>query len=270
MHEALQRIEHRRREEQQGSRGGGVFEDVVAEFVQNQLGGHGYIVETTGNVVGLRPKCKVGDLVIHFPKEHLFAESRVVVEAKRDKSYSVSKALDEISTARKNRGAAAGIFVLAGSHAGPGFQTFARYGTDVVVVWDDEDPSSDPYLQAALMVGLALATRSKSNADEGDLQALEKIDQRIEVELKRLDKIRKSAEAITRQARTIEEEVAKGEKKLTSILDDAKKTLLALNVELQDDAAERQAPIEVSPPSKDVLDTEVQEPAAHRLGAAIS
>lgn len=241
--EAVQRLETRRREEQRSNRGGEVFEESVAEFIQNRLGGYGYIVEPTGNVVGLRPNCKVGDVVIQFPTDHAFAGCRIVVEAKRDKSYTVSNALEELATARKNRNAAAGIFILARSHASPGFQTFARYGQDVVVIWDDENPSTDPYLQAALMVGLALATRTKSGADEGDMRALQEVEQRLVKELERLDKIRRSAETIRKQAETIEKEVGVGEQKIGRILDDAKKTLVALNIELRDEEVEQRSPI---------------------------
>jgi hypothetical protein len=243
--ETILRIETRRREQLRSSRGGGVFEDAVAAFVQAQIGGHGYVVEPTGNVTGIRPNCKVGDIVISFPADHAFAGCRVVLEAKRGKSYTVGRALEETATARKNRDAGAGIFVLARSHAGPGFQTFARYGHDVVVVWDDEDAGSDPYLMAALMVGLALATRTKTNADTGDLQALQGIEQRLVKELDRLGKIRKSAETIRKQAETIEREVGVGQARVGKILEDAKKTLISLDVELRDEAAERACPIEV-------------------------
>jgi hypothetical protein len=61
--------------------GGGVFEDAVAAFAQRHLGGHGYVVDPTGNVVGLRPSCKVGDLVIHFPADHAFAGHRVAISS---------------------------------------------------------------------------------------------------------------------------------------------------------------------------------------------
>jgi hypothetical protein len=243
--DAVQRIETRRREDQRNARGGGVFEDAVAEFVQSHLGGAGYPVETTGNVVGLRPGCKVGDVVIEFPPDHAFAGHKVVIEAKRDKSYTLSKALDEIATARRNRGAGSGVFVFARSHAASGLPTFARYGQDIVVVWDDENPGTDPYLQAAVMVALGLATRSKASADAGDLQALQGIEQRIVGELTRLGKIRTSAETIRKQAEAIDKEVGIGEKKLAKLLEGAKQTLTALNVELRDEEIERACPIEV-------------------------
>jgi hypothetical protein len=244
--ESIQRIDARRREEQRSTRGGAPFEDLVAAFVQRHFGGQGYVVDATGNVVGLRPNCKVGDVVIELPRDHTFGGSRVVVEAKRDRSFTVTRALEEISTARKNRSANAGLFVLARSHAGPGFPSFARYGHDVLLTWDDEDPSSDSYLVAAVTVALALATRTKSNADEGDLQALQGIEQRIVTEVKRLDKIRDAAKSIKRQADIIEKHVDRGEGKLNALVDDAKRTLTALNVELRDEEAERDAPIEVA------------------------
>lgn len=221
------------------------FDWARACLAQHCFGNHGYVIEPTGNAVGLRPNCKVGDVVVHFPPDHPFAGSRVVIEAKRDQSYNVSRALDELATARKNRNAEVGIFVMARSHAGPGFRSFGRYGQDVIVVWDDENPASDPYLEAALILGMALATRHQTNASEGDLQALQHIEQRLVQELNRLDKIRKAAEAIRRQAESIEREVGIGQKKLGKILDDAKQTLTALHVELRDEEAERACPIAI-------------------------
>lgn len=252
--DAITRLETRRREEQRNARGGGVFEEAVAEFVQKEMGRLEYIVDTLGNVVGLRPNCKVGDVVIQFPADHAFAGHKVVIEAKRHKGYTLSKCLDEIATARKNRDAGAGIFVMARSHAPAGFTTFARYGHDIIVIWDDENPGTDPYLQGALMVALALATRNKTAVDEGDLQALQKIEQRITTELKRLDDIRRAAESIRKHAEKITNLVSVGEKRLSGILDDAKKTLTALNVELRDDEVERTCPIELG---EEITDSDV-------------
>lgn len=246
MQESIQRIEARKREELRSNRGGAVFEDSVAEFIQQLVGRDGYIVDTTGNVTGLRPNCKVGDLTIGFPREHAFAEARVVVEAKRDKSYTVTQALQEIGIARENRSAQVGIFVMAVSHAPSGFQTFGRYGKDILVLWNDEDPSTDAHLQAAIMVGLALAQRTQCAATEGDVNALQGVEQRLVKELERLTNIKKAADSIAKQAETIQKEVAVGESKLKKILLDAKSTLTALNVELHDEALEAGSPIAIN------------------------
>lgn len=246
--EAVQRIELRKQEELHGTRGGRLFEDAVLDFIQRAVGGHGYVVENTGSSVGLRPACKIGDAVIEFPAGHAFSGARIVAEAKCDKSYSVSSALAELDQARANRGACVGIFVMAKSRAGAGFPTFARYGQDVLIVWDDENAASDPYLEAALMVGLALAIRHRTVASDGDLQALQKIEQRIAREVERLLDIRGAAEKIRKQVEVIEEAADNGNRGLQKLLKDAKKTLCALKVELNDDAEERASPVLLSPP----------------------
>ncbi|MCC6664998.1 MAG: hypothetical protein IT375_14695 [Polyangiaceae bacterium] len=243
MRESIQRIELRRTDLSRTSRGGVVFQDAAVEAVQHMLGG-AFLVEDTGNVVGTRANCKTGDALITFPPDHGFAGSKVVIEAKRDKTYGVSRALVELAQARENRGACAGIFVMARSHAPAGFPRFVRYGVDVLVVWDEEDPSSDLTLEAALMVGVALATRRSPKADDADLQALARIEQRVAQEVERLERIRDAAEKIRKQTETIEKEVATGSKKLGSIVKDAKKTLAALDVELDDDELERETPVE--------------------------
>ncbi|MEZ4447337.1 MAG: hypothetical protein R3B72_50130 [Polyangiaceae bacterium] len=241
--EALARLEARRESDRSSPRGGGDFETAFVEYAQSVLAGGPYIAEPTGNSVGLLPRRKVGDLVVRFTAESAFDGAALVVESKRDASYTVAKALDELDLARKNRGAGAGVFVLARSHAPHGFPYLARYGHNILVQWDDEDPYSDPYLHAALLLGLALATRKRHIGDPGDLQALADIEQRITAEISRLDKIRKANEGIRRQSDTIAEEVRKGQDKLDLLIRKAKSTLQALNVELHDEEMERESPI---------------------------
>lgn len=93
------------------------------------------------------------------------------------------------------------------------------------------------------MLSRAVAIRTKRTVEEGDLQALQTVEQRLVQELKRLDAIRDAAAKIRRQVETIEKEVSVGEKKLGKVIEDAKKTLVALNVELQDEELERDSPI---------------------------
>ena len=249
--EAVQRIEVRRHAEQRSSRGGRLFEDAVLDFVQQTVGTNGYIVESTGPIVGNCPGCKIGDAVIQYPLDHAFRDERVVVEAKHDKSYSVTAALQELEKARANRGARVGIFVMAKSHAAPGFPTFSRYGQDVLVTWDTENPITDPYLQGALMVALALAIRHRTPAAEGDLQALQGIEQRIAKEVERLQEIQDASTKIRKQVDVIDKAAATGTQKLQKLLRDAKDTLLALKVELREDEAERASPIALTTPAND-------------------
>ncbi len=249
LREAVQRIDLRRNEEQRSSRGGRVFEDAVLDFLQQTIGGNGYIVEGTGSSVGSIPACKTGDAVIQYPVDHAFCDERVVVEAKHDKSYTVNAALQELEKARANRGARVGIFVMAKSHAAPGFPTFSRYGHDILVTWDAEKPATDPYLQGALMVGLGLAVRHRLVAADGDLQALQGIEQRIGKEVERLQEIQEASGKIRKQVETIDRLATTGTQKLQKLLGDAKQTLLALKIELREEQVERDSPIVLSPPA---------------------
>jgi hypothetical protein len=251
LREAVQRIDLRRQEEQRSSRGGLLFEHAVADFVQQAVGSNGYRIQTTGRDIGNIPNCKTGDLVVQYPVDHAFRDERVVIEAKHDKSYTVNDALAEIEKARANRGARVGIFVIATSHAGPGFPRFGRYGQDLLVVWNVDDTATDRLLEGALMVGLALAVRHRSAVAEGDLQALQGIEQRIGREVERLQEIQEAAAKIRKQVDAIDKAAETGSQKLEKLLRDSKKTLLALKVELRDEAEERASPILLAAPAND-------------------
>lgn len=139
----------------------------------------------------------------------------MVVEAKRGLSYNIPKALDEIQSACDNRDASVGIFVMAKSHARPGFPGLERYGNHILVTWDAEDENSDAFLRAAVLAGLFMVTRRRADADEGDLEALRDVEKRIMNELNRVSKIRKANETISKSSEEIREELRVGERKLS-------------------------------------------------------
>lgn len=240
--EALARIETKRTQEQKSTRGGLVFEDAVVTFVRLATQGAPCVFDATGSTPGIGHS-KKGDAVVRFTEESAFAGAGVVFEAKQDASYSVQKALEELDAARKNRDAAAGVFVMARSHASDAFPNFARYGNNVLVVWDDQDPSTDAYLHAAVLLGVCLVTRIKTVGDEGDIGALRDIEKRIEDELSRLEKMEKHSENIRKNVDGISDEIRKAQKKLDLLLRNARKTLTALNIEVTDEALEVKSPI---------------------------
>ena len=213
------------------------------EFVTAALRGAPCIVEATGNTSGLRTRCRKGDLVARFTADSAFNGAGVVFEAKRDASYTAQKALEELDTARANRDAGAGVFVMAKSHAADGFPRFARYGSNVLVIWDETDAPTDPYLHAAVLLGLGLATRGKRVGDLGDIEALRDMEGRIEDELRRLEKMEKHNEGIRKNSDGIVDEIRRAQRQLDLLLRKAKSTLTALNVELHEEAFERSTPI---------------------------
>ena len=240
--EALARIETKRSQDQKSVRGGLDFEDAVISFVRVSTQGAPCVFDITSTTAGVG-RCKKGDAILRFTSESAFAGTGVVFEAKHDATYTVQKALDELDAARKNRDAAAGVFVMAHSHASDVFPRFARFGSNVLVTWDDQDPATDAYLHAAILLGMALVVRVRTIGDAGDISALRDIEARIEAELSRLEKMEKHSEAIRKNVDGISDEIRKAQKALDRLLQNAHSTLRALNVELHDEEAERRSPV---------------------------
>jgi hypothetical protein len=78
---------------------------------------------------------------------------------------------------------------------------------------------------------------------QGDLEALRDIEGRIEDELRRLEKMEKHNEGIRKNSDGIADEIRKARRQLDLLLRNAKSTLAALNVELQEETIERSTPI---------------------------
>lgn len=245
--ETVAKLETRKQADATSPRGGHSFEEDVLRFVQDATRGGTYLVHATGNTTGSLSRCKKGDAVIEFTPDSAFEGCRVVLEAKRDGSYSVPKALEEMEEARKNRDATVGVFIFATSHAPVGFSGFERYGNTILVSWDPEQPETDPILRGALLASLAMASRRHNDADPGDLQALRDVEKRISEELKRIAKMRTANERISKSSDEIRDELRKAEKKFEQLLDRAKDTLRALQVELVDEGAEKGSPIGLPP-----------------------
>lgn len=240
--EALARMETKRALDQKTTRGGLEFEEAVIAFIGAATQGAPCVVDITGATAGVG-RCKKGDAVVRYTDESAFAGARVVFEAKRDATYTVPKALTELELARKNRAATAGVFVLARSHASDHFPGFARHGNNVLVAWDDQDPATDAYLHAAILLGLGLVTRTRTAGNPEDIAALRDIESRIETELSRLEKMQKCSEAIRRNVDGISEEIRKGRNALDLLLRKAQSTLGALNVEVVDEVGEAASPL---------------------------
>lgn len=235
LREALARFEVRRRVEARSAAGGATFEDAVAATVSAILRGAPATVEATGSKVGLRTHCKKGDVVVRFSEDHRYAGTAIVIEAKHDASFTVPRALEELETARANRGASAGVFVMARSHAPAEFPRFMRRGVDVLVVWDDGDPDSDIVLEAGLQLAFYMAPLVRASNDErGEIQAIKNMEAFIQAELNRCDEYRKIGQSFLSGAEKILEQARKGEKNLKAMLKNARKTLQALDIPLLD------------------------------------
>jgi hypothetical protein len=183
---AVQALQARREEAAKGTRHGVEFEAALGEHLRALTMASGDIVQLTGSTTGVIPNCKVGDHVVTLGPEKVAAGARIVIEAKENASYDLTKTIEEADLARRNRSAGVCVFVHSTKTAGPSIPTFARYGHDLVVKWDSEDPAGDVWLQAALMVATALSVRSATH-DKQDAASFSKIDKAIERIRKHVD-----------------------------------------------------------------------------------
>ena len=205
---ALGKLVTKREVESRGTQHGGVFQDAVFAFLDQDAQRRGDVAEFTADSTGLIKNCKVGDVVIHLGPECAAAGARIVVEAKEEVKYSIRMAHEEIERARNNRDAQQGIFVFSRLSA-PLMEPLVRYGADVVVVWDAEDPQSDSYLRAAVEISRALCVRCQQASERHpvDFGPIDRAINEIEKKAKNLDQVNNWATTIRSNSDKIIERV---------------------------------------------------------------
>jgi hypothetical protein len=79
-----------------------------------------------------------------------------------------------------------------------------RYGSDIVLVWDKDDPSTDIVLEAGLSVARALVVRNRAEKDrlDADFQEIEKSISEIAKDASGLGDVTKWAATIKKNSRT--------------------------------------------------------------------
>jgi hypothetical protein len=208
---ALRELAVRRREEARSTEHGKTFENILCEFIHRQFATGGDLVEFVGDNVGIIANCRKGDVLLKLGCDTAAPGAKVIIEAKEDRKYNLSKALQEIEEARKNREAQVGIFVFSTKTAPQNLRPIARHGNDVVVLWNAEDPLTDSFLWAALEFARLICFRSQQVEDSqaSDFQNIEKLIANIEKRAANLDKIRKYAETAQSSAKNIQSAAGK-------------------------------------------------------------
>lgn len=214
--EKLTEMTARRGESRRSTRHGLEFEEAVFDFINERCQKAGNVAIRTSNTAGSISRSRVGDVVVEMGPEHVAAGTRIVAEAKEDKSYTLSKARQELDTARKNRDAQIGLFVMSKSAVPEGWEPFGRYGNDIIVVWDTDDPISDVVFDAGLSVATALCVRIKAQNDEAgaDFEAIAAAILAIEQHIKTLDDIDNAARLIQDRS----SDIRKNAQKMSDIL----------------------------------------------------
>jgi hypothetical protein len=165
VHATLEAFKARKEEVARTTLHGCAFEVAVGDVLRRDCQQAGDLFEETGATTGLIKLCKVGDHVITLGPDCSAAGARIVVECKEDQAYTVARACAEMERARQNRGAQVGIFVFSGLCVPAGTAPLVRYGKDVVVVWNADDPATDVLLRAAVSVARALVVRERAAND---------------------------------------------------------------------------------------------------------
>jgi hypothetical protein len=196
--EALARIDTRKREEAVTPRHGVRFEERLGALLGEEAQRLGDVHEATGETTGAIKLCKKGDHVVELGAESAAAHARVVWEAKEKQSYSLRAALAEIDEARRNRQAQVGVFVFSRKTAPEGLESLQRHGSDVVVVWDADEPASDVVVRAAYSLSRALAVRERRTDRESQaaIVEIEHAARGIERQVAFLDDVRRMAETV--------------------------------------------------------------------------
>jgi hypothetical protein len=183
---------------------GRTFEDAFNEVLEREAGRLGDVYECVGATPSKGTR-KVGDGVLTLGPDSAAPGTRIVCEAKANKSYTSKLALEEILLARQTRDAQVGIFVLARQSASDAWEPMRRVGEDILVVWDAEDPTSDVFLKAGLSVARAIAVRTRAavEANEETLREMEAAIAALQKVAKEVDTIEKSARLVTKHGTTI-------------------------------------------------------------------
>ena len=207
----------RREESRRSTTHGHDFEAAVVAEIEHESQLAGDLAMRAGSTAGLIRKCRVGDAVVTLGPDSAAGGAKIVVEAKENAAYTLPMALEELEVARRNRDAAVGLFVFSRRTAPEGLRPLARYGDDVVVVWDPEAPATDPLLAAALSVARALCVRTTRASAErtADLDAILSAIREVERQAAGLDEIarltdtiRNNGDKILRRARVMKDGLA--------------------------------------------------------------
>jgi hypothetical protein len=156
----LEVLNARKQEASRGTQHGLTFEAQLSQLLLSEAQKLNDEHEPVGLTTGLIKGRKIGDVVTKMGRESAAPGAGIVWEAKESSSVtSVKQALEELEQARTNRGCQLGVFVFSRKSAPEGLSPLSRYGNDLIVLWDAEDPSTDLYVRAAYGVARTLAVR---------------------------------------------------------------------------------------------------------------
>ena len=194
----LEKLATLREEARRSTIHGHEFEDRLGQELEAHCLAADAVLKAVGGDSGLNPRCKAGGFLVTMGPDSAAPGARSAVEAKASGIYTIKTTLTEADEVRRNRGASVCLFVHAARTATAGLPELHRWGQDIVVVWDEDEPSTDVRLKAGLQLAKALAIRAGQH-DEDEAASLAEMDGAIEAIRKQIS----GFEEIQASARTV-------------------------------------------------------------------
>jgi len=234
----LEALKARKEEAARSTRHGDDFQDAVCDVLSTEVLRLGDVFERCGRTTGRIAYRKVGDAVATLSPDSAAPGARIVVEAKAEKSYDAQAALKELAVARENREAEIGIFVFAKRVMPSGLEPITRFGNDLIVVWDEDDATTDIYLALAYSVARALVAARAREASKAraDFAAIDGSLLEIRRNAENLEEISTSAHTVKNAGQKIEERVRIARTALLTHVEKVREHLATLRLSTSADA----------------------------------
>jgi len=164
--------ETRAEEVEKGTQKGRDFETVLYEKVAG-LGQQ--LQDSTDNVtgtVGAVPRSKVGDYVIKLGDTSGAPGRRIVIEVKKEQSYRLRDAMEELKQAKENRQSDCGIFVFAKGYEPVEMGDFKIDGNDFLCTVDEamlDRSQAAIFLEAAYKIARVYIITQMRKEKKGDV-----------------------------------------------------------------------------------------------------
>jgi len=218
--------------------GGFSFEHQAAEALKVRIVGLGDEFQSVGETPGILRR-KTGDHLQTLGTESAVPGANIVYECKRDKSYRITKALQELDEAHRNRQADIGVFVMSAEtlRENDGLRgeypaALARYGNDIIAVWDCDDPATDVVLDAAIGLARALVVRAKRLEESSEAEEVRELNESIadiEKQFERFDKMSRWCDDIMATAKDVSGKAYDVQEELRKVLKRLKSDVKSLN-----------------------------------------
>ncbi len=210
----LARLEGKKEEAEVGTQKGRNFQEIVRKAIAEFCERYHDVSDYCADKPGIKSR-KTGDVVCEINNSD---GNKVVIEAKKEKGYTLRKALEELKEAKENRGAEVGVFVFASGYEPDDVGSFGIYGQDIVCTFDEEERDIESStLRAAYTVARTSVIGTKKVTKVGvDLDAvtrnikslLQEVEKFDDIKDK-LDKAKRSIEGVDEAIKSLKTEIKK-------------------------------------------------------------